>query len=164
MPSLELRVMGEVIYPQGPLTKWSTLICFPSIWKRRQNSRLLSSAPLLSFPLRPVTPCEQWKALNFLFLSGFFAWRLRLQTNQFSRVTELRSVKQISPFCFFSFALLSSARQFASCKITHSAGLLIGSREASSRFKWKCRVCPESEVMRSDELGPHGNAAHLMPL
>lgn len=28
-------------------------------------------------------------------------------------------------------------------KITHSAALLIGYGEASSRFKWKCRVCSE---------------------
>lgn len=90
MPSLELRVMGEVIYPQGPLTKWSTLICFPSIPKRRQNSRLLSSAPLPSFPLRPVTPCEQWKALNCLFLSGFF-WMAPSSPNK--SVFEGRRVK-----------------------------------------------------------------------
>lgn len=148
------------------------MICFLSIQKRRQNSQLFSKYLCTVGLIRSAlsqTVVKHSESHRICPLPLFFG------TSSPNRsVFEGQSVNfcQASPplcsfhffFSFLFFSFLSSPQQFASCKITHSAGLLIGSREASSRFKWKCKVCLESKVMRSDELGPHGNVSHLMPL
>lgn len=137
--------MGEVIHPQGLLTKWSTLICFPSIRKRRQNSLLFSKVLVHHCPCFLCTQSVLAKLPNFCRLSPF----LRLPPSsakksafEGQRANVCQAIPPITSFEFFYF-FLSSALQFASCKITHLAALLIGSGETSSRFKWKCRVCPE---------------------
>lgn len=157
------------MYPEGPLTKWSPLICFPSIRKRRQNSQLFSKylctvGLVCSASSQTVVKHSEshriCSSLTFFGKSSPNRSVFEGQSVNFCQASPLPA-----PFTFFSFfSFLSSAQQFTSCKITHSTGLLIGSGEASSRFKWKCKVCLESKVMRSDELGPHGNASHLMPL
>lgn len=138
--------MGEVIYPQGLLTKWSTLICFPSIRKRRQNSQLFSKVLVHRCPR--FLCAQSVFAMLHNFLGGFSLFPLHSSfiskqiSYRGSKGKRLSSNSPSPPFGFFYY-FLSSALQFASCKITHSAALLIGSGEASSRFKWKCRVCPE---------------------
>lgn len=140
--------MGEVIYPQGLLTKRSTLICFPSIRKRRQNSQLFSKVLVHHCPCFLCAQSVVAKSPNLFFFFLVSPPRLCMLPSspnksafRGQRVNVCQAILLLSPFGFFYF--LSSALQFASCKITHSAALLIGSGEASSRFKWKCRVCPE---------------------
>lgn len=136
-PGFGASCHGQVICPEGPLTKWSTSICFPSEKKTKRlgEKYFCIVAPHFGgfFPAQSQTVIKH--SQRFFYLSSpnrsfFQGQRANCGRAAFQSLLH-RSF--LANSCTFS--VISTA---VTMQITRSAGLLIGSTDASSRFKWKC--------------------------
>lgn len=133
--------------------------------KNPHNSKLFSkyfctAALVFSAPSQTVIKRSQRNWFFFFSLSFIYS----PQTDHFFCGSKCKLLPNNLHLHSIHVFFLSSPQRFRIMQITHSAGLLIGSRDASSRFKWKCKVCLEWKVIWSDEPGLHENIVHLVPL